>query len=377
MKAILIDDEKPALLHLERLLNHDGRIKVAGKYTSAREGLEHLSADKADIVFLDIEMPEMNGLEAAEYIRQLDKDVRIVYTTAYSEYAIEAFELNALDYLLKPIHPDRLSKTVERVSDIGRHHAGKTGSAKPDSPMVVCFKRLMLVDLAESGGKLRWRTMKAQELFAFLIHHKGLWLDRELLLDTLWPETEPDKAVTYLHTSISQVRKVLKDWGVDATIEYAQESYRLVAQGVVTDVERFERELGGGMRIHDQNRDRYERALELYRGDYLEEHDFGWAEPRRRELLQRFVEASQLFAEYEMSRGNEPRALRGLIVLQEKDPYSDAACRLVMQAYARLGDFGALKACYEAFAYIVRKELDVDPELETKRLYERLLDAQE
>ncbi|MDF2717515.1 MAG: hypothetical protein K0R28_4440, partial [Paenibacillus sp.] len=198
---------------------------------------------------------------------------------------------------------------------------------------------------------------------------------RELMLDTLWPDAEPDKAVTYLHTSISQVRKVLKDWGVEASIEYAQESYRLTVQEVVTDVELFEREVGGTAPVTEQNRDAYERALELYRGDYLEEHDYSWAELRRRELLQRFVEVAQALAEYEMSRGNETRALRSLIVLQEKDPYSEEVCRLVMKAYARLGDYAALKACYEAFAYISRKKLGVDPETATKRLYERLVNA--
>lgn len=377
MKAILIDDEKPALLHLERLLDGDGRIRVTGKYTSAREGLDHLLANKAEIVFLDIEMPEMNGLEAAEYISQIDRNIKIVYTTAYSEYAIEAFELNALDYLLKPIHPDRLSKTVERVTVYDQHKASRIEAVKPDAPQVVCFKRLMLADSSGPGGKLRWRTMKAQELFAILLHHKGRWIDRELLLDTLWPDVEPDKAVTYLHTSISQVRKLLKDWGGEATVEYAQESYRLFAEGIVTDVEKFEREVGDNPVITEQNRERYERVLELYRGDYLEEHDYSWAKPRRGELLERFAVLAKAIADYEMNHGNERQALRSLVLLQEKDPYSEEVCRLVLTAYARLGDYVSLKACYEAFAHVLKKELGLEPEPHTKRLYERLMQKRE
>jgi two-component SAPR family response regulator len=373
VKAILIDDEKPALLHLERLLDSDGRIRVTGKFTSAREGLDHLLADKAEIVFLDIEMPEMNGLEAAEYISQIDRNIKIVYTTAYSEYAIEAFELNALDYLLKPIHPDRLSKTVERVAVYDQHKASRIEAVKPDDPQVVCFKRLMLADSSGSGGKLRWRTMKAQELFAILLHHKGRWIDRGLLLDTMWPDVESDKAVTYLHTSISQVRKVLKDWGVEAAVEYAQESYRLFAEGIVTDVEKFEREVGDNPVITEQNREHYERVLELYRGDYLEEHDYSWAKPRSGELLERFAVLAKAIADYEMKHGNERQALRSLVLLQEKDPYSEEVCRLVLTAYAGIGDFVSLKACYEAFAHVLKKELGLEPEPQTKRLYEQLM----
>jgi DNA-binding NarL/FixJ family response regulator len=79
MKAILIDDEKPALMQLERMIQTAGRVNVTGTYMNPREGFAHLAKDKTDIVFLDIGMPEMNGLQAGEYIQQIDPDIRIVY----------------------------------------------------------------------------------------------------------------------------------------------------------------------------------------------------------------------------------------------------------------------------------------------------------
>jgi CheY-like chemotaxis protein len=81
-KAILIDDEKPALLQLERLLVADGRLEIRGKFTTFAEGMVHLAQEKADIVFLDIEMPDINGLEASEYIQQMDSANTIVFVTA-------------------------------------------------------------------------------------------------------------------------------------------------------------------------------------------------------------------------------------------------------------------------------------------------------
>lgn len=370
MKAILIDDEKPALLHLERLLHSDGRVLVSGKYTTAREGLEHLAGQSAEVVFLDIEMPEMNGLEAAERINQIDSGIRIVYTTAYSEYAIEAFELNALDYLLKPIYPERLAKTMERL----RAEATPVPHAvRPEQPSFFCFKRLELGDASQIGTNLKWRTAKAQELFAFLLHGKGQWISRESIIETLWPDSQQDKAVTYLHTSISQIRKLLKEWGAGAAILYSQECYRLDAVGIATDVQQFEQAVAANLRVTDDNYAVCAQALELYRGDYLEEHDYAWAKPRARELLRQFASLAQAIALYELDRGCERQALRSLLLLQEKDPYSDAACRLMLTAYARLGDITAMKASYEAFVHLLHLDLEVEPERETAELYRFLL----
>jgi two-component SAPR family response regulator len=189
MRAVLIDDEKPALAQIEWLLERDGRLEVAAKFTSAREGINYLSENHADIVFLDIEMPGVNGLEAAEQLRQFRADIRIVYITAYSEYAIEAFDLHALDYLLKPVHPDRFKKTVTRIlEDLERIRSAPEKTAPP--PLVKTFTRLGIYD-GGSGTSLRQfrvlRTLKAQELFAYFIHRKEQWISKDQLMEILWP----------------------------------------------------------------------------------------------------------------------------------------------------------------------------------------------
>ncbi len=236
MKAILIDDEELALMQLERLLQDDGRYEVSGKYTTARAGLEHLSREHTDVVFLDIGMPGISGLEAAEKIREADLHVHIVYITAYSNYALEAFELQALDYLLKPVNPARFVKTLDRIQQYipaGRPQAHKQ---EADTFHIQCFQRLELVGIA----KLRWRTNKIQELFAFLLHHRNKWVPKDQILEELWGAYGQDRSITHLHTSVYQIRKLLKDEGIKAAVEYAQDSYRLISSELTTDVEAFE-----------------------------------------------------------------------------------------------------------------------------------------
>ncbi|NQX46374.1 response regulator [Paenibacillus tritici] len=363
MKAILIDDEKPALQHLERLLLKDGRLEITGKYTSARRGLEHLERDKADIVFLDIGMPEMNGLEAGEYIAGLDRSTRIVYITAYSEYAIEAFELNAADYLLKPVTSQRLSKTLERLEKSeARTESLPKSAAQVKELSILCFKRLEFTDSMEPARKMQWRTSKAQEVFALLLHNRGQWIMKDTIVDLVWPDFKPEKAVTNLHTTVYHIRKLLKAWDMEVLVEFSQERYRLTKEKVVLDVEEFERGYSGTPVESDEEWLRRENVLKLYRGDYLEEHHYDWAEIRRKELQVRYIRMALHSAEYELSSGRPRQALDRLLDLQAVDPYSDQICRLALRSYADLGDFIGFRTHYDKYKELLERDLGIRPD---------------
>ncbi|WP_405105208.1 response regulator [Paenibacillus sp. FSL K6-1217] len=367
MKAILIDDEKPALQHLERLLEKDGRLTITGKYTSARLGLAHLEREKADIVFLDIGMPEMNGLEAGEYIAGMDRSTRIVYITAYSEYAIEAFELNAADYLLKPVTSQRLSKTLERL-EVGRESsevkmAPSPAAAAPVKELsILCFHRLEFKDSTEPGRKMQWRTSKAQEVFALLLHHRGQWILKDTIVDLVWPDFRPEKAVTNLHTTVYHIRKLLKAWDMEVLVEFSQERYRLTKEQVLLDVEEFELGYAGTPVESEEEWLRREHILKLYRGDYLQEHHYDWAEIRRKELQVRYIRMALHSAEYELSSGRPRLALERLLDLQAADPYSDQLCRLILRSYADLGDFIGFRTHYDQYKELLEKELGIRPD---------------
>jgi two-component system, LytTR family, response regulator len=112
MKTILIDDEPLAIGRLKRLLGKFEDFEVIAEAKNGQEGLEKITQLKPDVIFLDIEMPEMTGFEM---LAQLDFMPLVVFATAYDQYAIRAFEENSIDYLLKPIETERLEKTVEKL----------------------------------------------------------------------------------------------------------------------------------------------------------------------------------------------------------------------------------------------------------------------
>ncbi|MFC4304884.1 response regulator [Cohnella boryungensis] len=377
MNAILIDDEPLALMQMERLVEQDQRIRIVGKFTSAQEGIAFLSEEPVPIVFLDIGMPGMNGLEAADAIQQLGRDILIVYITANSEYAIEAFELYALDYLLKPVSFARFVKTVDRIEKVRRTMGRAPQTPVADNPQVMLFKRLSLSEGISAGNKQKWRTLKAQELFAYLVAQQGQWIPKERMLEELWPDYEYDRAIPHLHTAISQIRKILKGWGVEAKVEFALDSYRLKWQGLETDVDLMEREAVGAEIVTEEQFKHALSLIALYRGDYLEEHDFRWAEARRVDLKLRYQSLVLQAAKYELKGGSPERAFKRLLELQEKEPYSDEICRAILQACADAQDLSAVRLHYEAFAARLMEEVSADPEPRTIGLYKSLTGARE
>ena len=113
--AFLVDDEDHALAILELFLQRSGEVEVIGRSNNGFDAIRQLGDRKPDVLFLDIEMPEMNGLELAEIVRNANTDVQIVFVTAYDQNAISAFDRAAFDYLLKPLEANRLAKTIARL----------------------------------------------------------------------------------------------------------------------------------------------------------------------------------------------------------------------------------------------------------------------
>ena len=111
-KTLIVDDERLARNELKRLLQAHPNCEVVAEAASAREALTILAEQHIDLVFLDIQMPEITGIELAN---EIPATTRFVFVTAYNGYALDAFSLNAVDYLLKPVAPERLAKTIGRL----------------------------------------------------------------------------------------------------------------------------------------------------------------------------------------------------------------------------------------------------------------------
>ena len=158
MKAIIIDDERLARNELKRLLEDFPKINVIDEASNAEEALSAIEEHQPDLIFLDIQMPGKNGFELLEEIE--GKVPEVIFTTAYDEYALKAFSVNALDYLMKPIDTPRLAEAIQRVEEeislesqiVGSHFLGVNDQVFVKDGEKCWFVRLGSVRFFESMG---------------------------------------------------------------------------------------------------------------------------------------------------------------------------------------------------------------------------------
>jgi two-component system response regulator AlgR len=127
VKILIVDDEKPARDRLARMVSEMPEHELVGQAVNGLEALGMTQAVEPDIVLMDIRMPGMDGIEAARHIAKLDQPPAVIFTTAFSDHALEAFETHAVDYLLKPVKQDRLKAAMDAAVRPTRAQAAKSG----------------------------------------------------------------------------------------------------------------------------------------------------------------------------------------------------------------------------------------------------------
>ncbi len=145
MRAMIVDDEAPARSELRFLLEETGRVESITEASSAREAVEKLMEAKAEVIFLDISMPKTSGMQLAEALHKLKNPPAIVFVTAYSEYALEAFGVDAVDYLMKPVESDRLELALDKVE-------ARAPKAEPAAPQ--SHSSVERIPVVKSGRKV-------------------------------------------------------------------------------------------------------------------------------------------------------------------------------------------------------------------------------
>ena len=159
MKALIIDDERLARKELSQLLDDFKEIEIAGEAVNADDGIEKINGMKPDLIFLDVQMPGKSGFEM---LQDLDRVPNVIFTTAHDEFALKAFEVNALDYLLKPIQQDRLAESISKLLSKGNETSDEeqvAGRILSENDQVFVkdgdkcwFVRLSDIKLFESDG---------------------------------------------------------------------------------------------------------------------------------------------------------------------------------------------------------------------------------
>ncbi|GAA3413308.1 response regulator [Paenibacillus hodogayensis] len=373
LHAYLVDDELHTLNMLDMFLVRTGKVVIAGRSGNGFEALEALRLMRPQVWFLDIEMPGMNGLELAEHIQQADPSAAIVFTTAYDQYAIAAFELAAIDYLLKPVEMGRLSRTVDRLEKEieWRQSAAKTVPEPPQRETLDVYMLGTFRVASSSGSGIAWRTAKVKELFAYLLLHlpNANEVHRDRIIERLWPDEPYEKAKIYLHTCISLLRKNLRQIGFAKILGFEKECYVLDPDQIRSDVHRFEAgfqagHVGGSTPIAG-----LEQSLELYRGDLLGKEDYPWAVELSHQLEKTAVVGLLKLSQLYLAEQSGKKAAEAAERAMDLSPYEEEAYRLAMQAYLMMGKHDHVLRTYQELKERLG-ELQIQPSALTRQLYE-------
>ena len=149
LRAIIVDDVPLSVKRLAGLLTDSGEVDVRGTFLSPGEAYEYTKANPIDVAFLDIDMPGMSGIKLSGLLHEIDDAIDVIFVTAHSNYAIQAFDISALDYLLKPVSAQRMSNTLEKIRR--RHWSAAPREEEPLRSTLLTEQEMKVLRLVAEG----------------------------------------------------------------------------------------------------------------------------------------------------------------------------------------------------------------------------------
>jgi two-component SAPR family response regulator len=370
LKAVIVDDEKPAIDILKIFLEKTGQVAVINTFQNPKKALNEIEKLKPDVVFLDVEMFGMSGIEVASNISLMDHNSEIVFVTAYDKYALQAFNVNALAYLLKPILEKDINKTVKRLMKVCGELPMKQ-EVKLQA-RIQCFGEFEVYSNL-SGQPLKWRTSKSKELMAYFFQNRGIPISKWKLCEVLWPEGNQDKIDINLHTTIYKMKKTLRNFNIDVDVKFVNKAYIMNMKGVYSDIDEFDSLVEDKIIISDSNIDKYERAFSLYTNNYFEEDDYYWSIDLKEVYLQKFIRISKNLADFYIEKHNYDRAIIVIKKGMKISPLEEDLHETLLYIYVLTNDRISFLNHYDSLLELFTEELGIEPRNTLKGMYKKMV----
>jgi len=362
LRIMIVDDEELAVKRLKRMLAERGEIGEIESFLNPRDAYEYAKTHPVDVAFLDISMPDVNGMRLSSLLLEIQSAVDIVFVTGSDEYAVKAYEMSALDYIMKPVTFERLASTMEKIRRMRRIVA--TGS-----PLEVRLFNGLNIQLQAAGGAqetIKLRSPKTEELFAFLVCKRAV--SREEIVDTLWSGLAPDKAWKNLNSTLYYVRKAIDIGESGSIIATAGNEIRLKEDGLYCDLYEFERNLKEIRRDSDRQGHLLERSEALYAGSLLQGKSYDWAIEYSRRLERQYIELLELSARRDRQLSQPLNALHKYSEILKLDGIREDIHMETIRLYMELGRKHDALRQYRELEELLQRELGAMPDPKIKEL---------
>ena len=188
LRALIVDDERPARVRLRQLLQEDSSVEIIGECANGQQAIAAIRKERPDVAFLDVQMPRLSGFDVCAALSAEERPL-IVFVTAYDQYALKAFEVHAVDYLLKPIDSERFQRTLRHLSDPRRRSPESNPAARLEA---------LLKDLQNAERK--------SDRFAFRIDGRVIFLRPD---EIHWVEADGNYVQLHTDAGVHQVRETM------------------------------------------------------------------------------------------------------------------------------------------------------------------------
>ena len=252
MNAICVDDEAQVLRHTVASCQKLRLLDDVRGFTRPRDALNWAEDNPVDLALLDIDMPDMTGLELAGALRRVNPNVAIIFITAFAQYALDAYDVHPTGYLLKPFDQARLAKEIEYALSLRMARV----------PSHIVAQTFGHFELLVDGRTLEFRRSKSKELLAYLVDRRGAGVTRQDAFAALWEDREYDVPMQkQMDVVIRSLRETLQNYDIGSLFELKNRSLRIRPELIDCDLYRF---LEGD-----------EEAVNSYFGEYMSQ--YAWA----------------------------------------------------------------------------------------------------
>lgn len=359
MRVIITDDEIPALDEMEYLLGRYENIEIIEKLNKSSDVLKHVAEKKPDAVFLDINMPGIDGIELALEIQKNHPAVIIIFVTAYSEYALDAFKAYPLDYLMKPVDETRLDKTIERLEEqvLASRHIFN------NNPIHInCFGKFEIYIGESNKNIVKFPTKQVKELFAFLLCNSERSISKQELLDIVFGGNNDSKTVNLLHVTIYKLRRILIENGIPESSLSLNGKYTLLYTHGICDYIDFTNFIENNPYIDKDNILEAEKVARLYKGTFFEGEDYPWLVEFLAQLEVEYENLMLNSAKFYIKTNDIDKAEKTLITLLKYNPLSDEGNRHLLYLYMNNNDDECFKTHYLSYKKLLLEEFESEPE---------------
>ena len=375
LRVMIVEDEEPILGLMERLIAKHPMLEPVGAFASPLVALERFAELKPDAAFLDVEMPKMGGIELADKLKAIDGDIQIVFTTAYPEYAVEAFRVSAVDYLLKPVTQDALERVVLRLAKNRELQEALRPSVPGEERMPVRCLGTFETRGAD-GQAVGWPTRKTEELFAYLLCYPERLANKWQLADLLWPEMDEERAIHNLHNTVYRLKKALKEAGLAVDVAHTNEGYAMRVPASFSDLGRLREtaEKGAAVEWDERLASEAADAFRLYQGPLFGAKDYAWSAGVAAEAAAQYGALARALASWHRGKsgGGQDAAKDVLRVYLAHAPLDEEMNAELLRLYADAGEIAAFRKHYESYAAALAGELGIAPSAELKEMAARL-----